>query len=549
MYKKIAKLSLLLPLVFIVAPRTANAVIPPDFIFNIGTQIAQFFSIVLIFLSAVIGTLFQFFKTRYYSIKHKKTIIALIVIVTVVISLAVSYLYATYRQNIEYQKWLAESKKYDTTLKVDVDSDDDGLSDVEEATFGTDPNNPDTDGDSYKDGEEIINGFDPNEPAVTNETEQKADENDQLNIGNANNNDVDTSLNKFVANIVAVDASASFISDYYANIANGNLERAYELSKKSVDIDTYKSWYQNTTKITLDNLVRIDEKKSSIELTLYEGAAFIRYGVLMTLRLQGSLPVQVENSDVKILVQGLLENENVLIDENKTTREYDFYNSNESKSIITTNQEFKNITDGLEKNYLVLDARENIEYENGYFPDSLHIRFADLKAGQWIELPKDKFVYVICWSGIRGKEVAEFLRTKKLIASYLENGANGWVEFGGKWVGEIKFGEKYTDARYQIVFDTNEVKKKVERGVVLVDTREPYKYAQSHIPGSVNIPIMYTQTLNLENAFSQVPSGREVITVCDGYVNCFDAKITGVELERRGHAFLGRYNKPWEYGQ
>jgi len=53
----------------------------------------------------------------------------------------------------------------------------------------------------------------------------------------------------------------------------------------------------------------------------------------------------------------------------------------------------------------------------------------------------------------------------------------------------------------------------------------------------------------IEKTFGQVPANSQVITVCDAYVNCFDAKITGVELERRGHQFLGRYNKPWEYEQ
>jgi len=85
--------------------------------------------------------------------------------------------------------------------------------------------------------------------------------------------------------------------------------------------------------------------------------------------------------------------------------------------------------------------------------------------------------------------------------------------------------------------------------VILVDTREPYKFKQSHIAGSINIPIMYTAMINVENVFKQVPENSKVITVCDGYVNCFDAKITGVELERRGHQFLGRYNKPWEYAK
>lgn len=289
------------------------------------------------------------------------------------------------------------------------------------------------------------------------------------------------------------------------------------------------------------------KKKSSIEFTLYEDGAFTRYGVLMTLTLQNEVPVKVEKSEVKILAQGLIENQNVSINEGKISQEYDFFAKNENKNILVANQDFKNITDTKQTNYIVLDAREDIEYENGYFPGSLHIRFADLKAGRWIELPKDKFIYVICWSGIRGKEVAEFLRTKKIVASYLENGANGWVEFGGKWNGSIKFGEKYTDSRYQIVFSTKEVRNKVKEGVILIDTREPYKFNQSHIAGSVNIPIMYTATINLEKVFNQVPPQSKVITVCDDYVNCFDAKITGVELERRGNEFLGRYNKPWEY--
>ena len=43
-----------------------------------------------------------------------------------------------------------------------VDTDDDGLTDRDEAVvFKTDPNNPDTDGDTYLDGDEVRNGYDP----------------------------------------------------------------------------------------------------------------------------------------------------------------------------------------------------------------------------------------------------------------------------------------------------------------------------------------------------------------------------------------------------
>ncbi|MDD5726051.1 MAG: hypothetical protein PHC53_01405 [Patescibacteria group bacterium] len=43
-----------------------------------------------------------------------------------------------------------------------LDTDSDGLSDVEEVLYGTDPRNPDTDGDGYLDGNEVFNLYNPN---------------------------------------------------------------------------------------------------------------------------------------------------------------------------------------------------------------------------------------------------------------------------------------------------------------------------------------------------------------------------------------------------
>jgi len=48
---------------------------------------------------------------------------------------------------------------------VFFDSDQDGLSDIEEKSYGTNPNNPDSDGDGYSDGVEISGGYDPLKPA------------------------------------------------------------------------------------------------------------------------------------------------------------------------------------------------------------------------------------------------------------------------------------------------------------------------------------------------------------------------------------------------
>ena len=224
-----------------------------------------------------------------------------------------------------------------------------------------------------------------------------------------------------------------------------------------------------------------------------------------------------------------------------------FFDVHKNDALIISNRQFQDIYINSLSEYLVLDAREDIEYENGHFPTSTHIRFADLKAGRWQELPADKKVIVICWSGIRGKETAEFLRSKGIVAVYLEKGANGWVEYGGAWEGNIKFAQKYTERRFELVFTTQQIKKKMQECVVLVDSREPIKFAAKHIPESFNISMFSTATADLPQTFSQIPQGSKVITICDDYVNCFDAKVTGVELEKRGYTFLGRYNKPWEF--
>ncbi len=223
-----------------------------------------------------------------------------------------------------------------------------------------------------------------------------------------------------------------------------------------------------------------------------------------------------------------------------------FWEENQSAAISISNDAFKVAVDSGEDNYVILDTRENIENEYGYMPGSTHIRYADLFNGDWDELPEDKFVYVLCWSGIRGLEIAEFLREQELVGIYLSDGVDAWVESGGDWVGGIKFLDVYVGDHYSIVFSTEEVQSHVNEGVILVDAREPNKF-QSTSQSYINIPLMHTPSSELEDAFAQVPAGSTVITICDEYTNCFMAKLVGVELERRGHTFLGRYNRPWNY--
>ncbi len=499
-------------------PQTALAVPPPDFLFNIGSSLAQVFSVAAIFLSAIFGISYKFIQTRLALMQSKKILfIGAAVVVIVGISIGSTYLYGNYKQNAEYQKWLEESQKY---AQMPGEQEQYIKENKIKITPITTAKKEEQEIDKLKIGE--ASGETPSEASAAQGIQA----------------DIDESLK---------DPNTKFIKEYYKAIADSEFEKAYEMSKKSVSLDTFKSWYVNTTKITVDKLVRIDDTTSSLELTLYEGDSYTRYGVLMALKYKNSIPVQVSSSDVKTLGKGSTTAPQTTATAAPEEPATTFFSQNKDQPLSISNSKFEEITTSGENNYVILDAREDLEYSYGNFPGSIHIRYADLQAGKWIEIPDDKFVYVLCWSGIRGKEVSEFLRTKNIVASYLENGANGWVDFGGTWEGSVKFGLIYTEERYKKIHTTKEVKQQVAEGVILVDCREPWKFENWHIAGSVNIPIMYTPTIDIDNTFAQVPENSTIITICDDYVNCFDAKITGVELENRGQTFLGRYNKPWEY--
>lgn len=324
------------------------------------------------------------------------------------------------------------------------------------------------------------------------------------------------------------DRGVEIIEQYYEHLANGRLKEAYDISHRKVSRAIFDQWYGYVSSISLDKLTHIDEGVYSLELVLCESDRSCgRYGVLMTLTKKDSVYTAIAHSQVRSLA----------MDEEK---QEDIQKSN----IVVSNVELQALLDsGKISDMVVLDAREDIEYENGKFPNSTHIRIADLKAGKWIDLDPDKTVIVLCWSGIRGKEVAEFLRSKEIDARYVEEGAQGWAESGGLWEGGVSIKRAYSDPQYSRLLNCDEMKAEIREGTFVVDSREPGRYARSHIPGSVSIPMLYTPSSELENVFAQVPWGARVVTVCDGYVNCFDARVTGIELERRGHTFLGRFTQ------
>ncbi|MBU2028673.1 thrombospondin type 3 repeat-containing protein [Patescibacteria group bacterium] len=73
--------------------------------------------------------------------------------------------------------YVSAEDNFGSKNNIFLDSDQDGLSDEEEKSLGTDPKNKDTDGDGYSDGVEVKSGYDPLKPApgdkLVNEAEKK----------------------------------------------------------------------------------------------------------------------------------------------------------------------------------------------------------------------------------------------------------------------------------------------------------------------------------------------------------------------------------------
>ena len=62
---------------------------------------------------------------------------------------------------LHFERFCAETTSISPFVVGLPDADSDGLSDADEATAGTDPNNPDSDNDGMTDGWEVFYGLDP----------------------------------------------------------------------------------------------------------------------------------------------------------------------------------------------------------------------------------------------------------------------------------------------------------------------------------------------------------------------------------------------------
>ena len=85
---------------------------------------------------------------------------------------------------------------------------------------------------------------------------------------------------------------------------------------------------------------------------------------------------------------------------------------------------------------LLLDVREDDEWDAGHIPGATHIPLSEL-GSRVGELPVDQTILVICRSGNRSEQGRDILLNAGLVATSVEGGVNAWRDAGQLYQGEI----------------------------------------------------------------------------------------------------------------
>lgn len=194
----------------------------------------------------------------------------------------------------------------------------------------------------------------------------------------------------------------------------------------------------------------------------------------------------------------------------------------------------------------LLDVREDVERSVGYVPGSVHARMGDLLNGGWRELDRTVDHYVFCDEGLRARYSVLFLLSRGFRATAVRGGGRAWRRAGGGWVRAGAAPRAFFERRFRRMLSTRDARRALGRGAVLADARTRDKIARFPLPGAVPVSYRYTPRAEVEPMLARVPAGRPVVAACDTLHSCRDAMLVGVELEKRGHPFVGLYGRPWE---
>lgn len=231
---------------------------------------------------------------------------------------------------------------------------------------------------------------------------------------------------------------------------------------------------------------------------------------------------------------------------------------------ITTEEVFEKMILNYDSSYFIVDVRDTAAFAAGHIEGSVNIPYkmtADPK--QIANLPKDKKILVICYSGHTASQTAALWNLLGYDAAPMVNGMGGWT--GDEKLGtplpkksfdykvdtaETKAGhynlpslanKEYSDAEAAISGMADDylksalppiikpsaiwesIEKKTNDGYLLVDLRDANEYGKGHVPGAINIA--YESLAELEQLKKLAPDKKIVLIDHDGTKSSKAARI------------------------
>ncbi len=189
----------------------------------------------------------------------------------------------------------------------------------------------------------------------------------------------------------------------------------------------------------------------------------------------------------------------------------------------------------------VLDIREPEERLIGYIPvTTTRIRYGDLVHGATSTLPLDRDILVICWTSMRGSEIATWLRTHGYSRAFAIEGGlqgdesheiTGWIDAGLPWQGDDRWSARFVNFEYLTRAEAEQLQ---DSGAIILDLREETSFAKGHLRGAVSLPIREQSTQEIETTIATLTPKKPLLVYCSGWVDCFYGRVIGERLKARG---------------
>ncbi|WP_425474144.1 rhodanese-like domain-containing protein [Saccharopolyspora dendranthemae] len=100
------------------------------------------------------------------------------------------------------------------------------------------------------------------------------------------------------------------------------------------------------------------------------------------------------------------------------------------------------LPENLSSNSVLLDVREDDEWQAGHAPEAVHIPMSKI-IDRLDDIPEADQVYVVCRSGGRSAKVTAYLNANGWDAVNVERGMHGWSSIGRPMVSGDSDGEPY----------------------------------------------------------------------------------------------------------